>query len=151
MLSYKQMTRRKLILYLLLNVVVSALVVGTILYLYDRNGRSDCTSGVGADSSVTINGVPGVGIVKSEMVVLQNTGDQTVMLTGWTLRNSSGLSFEFPQLTLYPGGTVQVHTSMGDDSISDLYWNQTEPLWEQGDLVVLYDTQGLARAFYRIP
>lgn len=145
------MTRRRLILYLLLNALVSALVAGAVLFLYDRFGRPDCASGVGADSSVTINGVLGVGEAKSEMVVLQNTGDQTVVLTGWSLRNGSGVTFEFPQLTLYPGGTVQVHTTTGKASISDLYWNQTDPLWVEGELVVLYDTQGLARAFFRIP
>jgi Lamin Tail Domain len=144
-------TRRRLIWYILLNVFISAAVTGTILFLYDRFARPDCSSAVGAGTGVTIMGVSGVGAAKNEIVTLQNIGEQAVMLTGWVLRDSSGAAYVFPQLTLYPGGTVQVHTAAGEDSITDLYWNHDEPLWKAGELVVLYDTQGLARAFYRIP
>lgn len=145
------MTRRRLILYLLLNVFVSAAVTGMILFLYDRFARSPASSGVGAGTGVTIPGVTGVGAAAREVVTLQNAGEQPVVLTGWTLRDSSGAAYTFPPLTLYPGGSVQVHTAAGEDSITDLYWGRADPLWEAGELVVLYDPQGLARAFYRIP
>jgi hypothetical protein len=145
------MTRRRLILYLLLNAFISATVTGIILFLYDRYARPDCPGCVGAGTGVTILGVTGVGTAGSEIVTLQNIGEQEVVLTGWALRNGSGAAYVLPQLTLYPDGTVQVHTSEGEDSITDLYWNRTDPLWESGELTVLYDTQGLARAFYRIP
>lgn len=145
------MTHRRLILYLLLNVIVSAVVTGAILFLYDRFVRPAGSSGVGAGTGVTILGVTGVGVAGREVVTLQNIGEQAVVLTGWTLRNSRGETLAFPQLTLYPGGSVQVHTAVGEDSISDLYWDRAAPLWEAGELAVLYDTQGLARAFYRIP
>ena len=137
--------------YLLLNMIVSAVVAGAVLFIYDKFGRPDCAGGIGSDSGVTITGVSGVGAVKNEQVVLRNTGNLNVLLTGWTLRDSSGVTFELPQLTLYPEGTVIIHSGDGEDSITDLYWRLTESLWEPGELVVLYDTQGLARAFYRIP
>ncbi|MBI4731273.1 MAG: lamin tail domain-containing protein [Chloroflexi bacterium] len=145
------MTRRRLILYLLLNAFVSALVTGTILFLYDRFGRPESSNGVGTETGVIIAGVTGAGVAESEAVTLQNTGEQSVVLTGWTLRDSDGAAYTLPQLTLYPGGAVQVHTANGENSVTDLYWGLSSPLWEPGELVVLYDTQGLARAFYRIP
>jgi hypothetical protein len=140
-----------MIFYLILNVLVSVLVTGGVLFLYDRFGRQDCASGVGSGTPVVIVGVSGAGAEASEVLTLQNTGDQPVVLTGWVLRDSSGVAFTLPQLSLYPGGTVQVHTSSGQDSVTDLYWGLSDPLWEPGELAVLYDTQGLARAFYRIP
>jgi hypothetical protein len=145
------MTRRRLILYLLLNALISALVTGTILFLYDRFGRPESPGGIGTETGVMIAGVSGAGATEIEVVTLQNVGTQSVVLTGWTLRDSAGTTYTFPQLTLYPGGTVQVHTIEGSDTVTDLYWGRSDPVWEPGELTVLYDTQGLARAFYRIP
>lgn len=145
------MTRRRLVLYLLLNVLVSAAVTGLVLFLYDRFVRPDCASGVGAATGVLISGVAGLGDLQTETITLTNTGDQPIVLTGWMLRDSDGEVFTFPQLTLYPGGTVRVHTASGEDSITDLHWGSSEPLWKSGEQVVLYDLQGLARAFHRIP
>jgi hypothetical protein len=138
------MTRRRLIFYLLLNILVSALVTGTILLLYDQFGRPACSNGVGAETGASIIGVTGVGTAGNELVTLQNTGEDPV-------RDGDGAAFTFPQLTLYPGGTVQVHTDKGKDSVTDLYWGQSAPIWESGELAVLYDPRGFARAFYRIP
>jgi Lamin Tail Domain len=145
------MTRRRLLFYLLLNALVSALVIGTALFLYDRFGRPACSNSVGTISGVNIIGISGAGTLAKEIVTLQNTGDESIVLTGWVLRDSEGAAFTFPQLTLYPGGTVQVHTTQGGNSATDLYWDQSTSIWESGELAVLYDPQGLARAFYRIP
>jgi hypothetical protein len=100
---------------------------------------------------VNIVGVTGVGSVENEVLILQNTGEESVVLTGWVLRDGEGAAFSFPQLTLYPGGTLQVHTAQGGDTVTDLHWDSSSPLWEPGELAVLYDTQDLARAFYRVP
>jgi hypothetical protein len=152
------MTRRRLVLYLLLNVLVSALVSGAILLYYDRaNHKTDCatsetiptpaSSGVKAE----IVGVTGVGVLASESVTIQNKGDMEFLMTGWTLKNSQGSTYTFPQLTLYPGATVQVHTGSGTDTAANLFWQRTAPVWESGELAALYDTQNIVRAFYRIP
>jgi hypothetical protein len=152
------MMRRRLVLYLLLNAFVSALVSGAILFFYDRaNHKTDCGAGetiptlapggVNAD----IVSVTGAGVLASEFVVIQNNGDAALVLSGWTLKDSQGITYTFPQLTLYPGGTVQVHTKPGADTAADLYWGRSATVWESGELAVLNDTQNLARAFYRVP
>jgi hypothetical protein len=152
------MTRRRLVLYLLLNAFVSALVTGTILFFYDRlNQKTDCGTietvptllsvGVNAD----IVSVSGAGVLANETVVIQNNGDVALLLTGWTLKDNQGSIYIFPQITLYPGGTVQVHTGPGTDTASDLYWQRTAPVWKSGELVALYDTQNIVRSFYRVP
>ena len=145
------MTRRRLIAYLLLNVLVSILVTGLVLFLYDRFGRPDCAGGIGAEAGVVISGVAGAGEVGTEIVTLHNSGEGAVVLTGWTLRDGDEAAYTFPALTLFPGGSLQVHSDKGEDTATDLYWNETTPVWEPGELAVLYDTRGLARAFYRLP
>lgn len=138
-------------LYLLLNALVSALVTAGVLFVYDRFARPACSEGIGAATGVLISGVSGVGTAGSEIVTLQNNGAETVVLTGWVLMDEDGTAFTFPQLSLYPGGSIQVHTSRGDDSVTDLYWDQSASIWSGGELVLLFDTRGLARAFHRIP
>ena len=145
------MTRRQLILFLFLNILVSALVTGSVLFLYDRFGRPECPSGIGAASGVGITSIRSIGDESAEIITLENTGDEEIVLTGWVLRDNEGSAYTFPQLTIYPGGSIKLHTGNGEDSATDLFWGLSASTWESGELAVLYDTQGLARAFYRIP
>jgi hypothetical protein len=152
------MTRRRLVLYLLLNALVSVLVSGAILFYYDRaNHKTDCstTEIIPTLASGSVNAdivsVTGAGALASESVIIQNNGDAALLLNGWTLKDSQGSTYTFPQLTLYPGGTVQVHSGPGTDSAADLYWGSSAPVWQSGELAALYDTKNIARAFYRVP
>jgi hypothetical protein len=152
------MTRRRLVLYLLLNALVSVFVSGAILFFYDRaNHKTDCGTSetvstlVSVGVNVDIISVTGAGGLASESIVIQNNGDAALLLTGWMFKDSQGSTYTFPQLTLYPGGTVQIHTGTGTDTAADLYWQRSEPVWKSGELVALYDTQNIARAFYRVP
>jgi hypothetical protein len=155
---------RRLLFYLLLNAFVSALVTGTILFFYDRAHRADCAPAdvpsmpatlaplpVSGDIKVVVVSTLGAGIMGSEVVVLENKGNNPVVLTGWYLKDGQGNAYTFPQLTLYKGGTVMVHTASGADTPTDLYWGRTAPAWQQGEQVSLYDTQGVVRAQYSIP
>jgi len=155
--------RRRLVSYLLINIFVSGLVTGTIIFFYDRAHRANCNpaqpdlTAITSDSSnldLNIVGVIGAGTVDSERVVIQNAGSEKITLTGWYLEDSKGTIYNFPQspaLTLYPAATLQVHTKAGTDTLPDLYWGRTEPVWVSGELAVLYDPQNIARAFYRVP
>jgi hypothetical protein len=154
------MKARRLVFTLLINIIVSGLVAGTVIYFYDRAHRADCsttppivaTAPTGnADVNLSIVGVIGVGNLKDERMVIQNNGTSESVLTGWTLTDNKGLVYTFPQLMLYPGAKVQVHTTAGTDGPTDLYWGRTAPVWASGELVALNDTQNIVRAFYRVP
>jgi hypothetical protein len=153
-------SRRRLVTYLLLNALVSALVTGSIIFFYDLAHREDCSNCLSNTSTenpnpgtmqVSIISINGAGSVDDEQVVISNAGDDSLLLTGWTLNDARGITYTFPQLTLYPGGEVRVHSSSGDDKLPDLYWDRTSPVWQAGELAVLYDSEHIARAFYRIP
>lgn len=152
------MTRRRLVLYIFLNALVSLLVSGAVLYFYDRtNPKTDCgtielvPTLLSGSVKAEIISVIGAGVLADESVVIRNSGDTSLLLTGWTLKDNQGDIYSFPQLTLYSGGTVALHTVSGTDTASDLYWRRPASVWNSGDLVALYDTQNIARAFYRIP
>jgi competence protein ComEC len=159
------MAGRRVVYYLLLNILVSTLVTGSILFFYDRSHRADCAvppglttqasstafSPVAGGVKVNIVSIIGAGTAGSETVVIQNVGSEALVLTGWQLKDSQGDSYTFPQLTLYPRGTVQVHTAAGQDSAVDLYWGRSKPVWTTDELATLYDVSGAARAFYPVP
>lgn len=153
-------SRRDLVNYILLNIVISATVVTVILLIYHQVTQKNCPAVSVAAPQTTLSPIPGsvdivsvqgVGSVGDEMVVIQNFGPDSIVLTDWYLKDEQGDEHLFPQLTLFPAGTVRVHTGEGTETASDLYWGAESPAWSSGDLVVLYDAQNVARAFYRIP
>ena len=163
------MNRRRLFYYLLLNVFVSACVTGSILFWYDRNYRAVSSSSVQpvpqssggaepastaslqADIPIKITSVIGAGTLGAEVAIIKFDGEGQLNLAGWQLKDSNGNTFTFPQITLYPNGAVQVHTSSGTGTVIDLYWNMSEPVWQSGEDAKLYDAQGSLRAVYRVP
>ena len=165
------MNRRRLILYLLLNVFISACVTGSILYWYDRNYRATLSpvgpvapvaepqeSAVPASEyqpedqiSVEIVSVVGAGTLGAEVIVIRYSGEGDLSLSGWQLKDSQNNTYTFPQLVLYTNGAVQVHTATGTDTVVDLYWGLREAVWQSGETANLYDPQGNLRAIYQVP
>jgi len=152
-------SRRRLVYYLLINIFVSALVAGSIIFYYDRNHHVECPAvlltatappGTG-DIKVNMVGVIGAGTLMDERIIIQNNGAQELDLTGWYMTDNQGDTYTFPKLTLFPGVKVQLHTIPGQDTPTDLYWGRSSPVWISGELAALNDTQNIVRAFYRIP
>jgi len=153
-------SRRRLLIYLMINIFVSALAAGTVLFFYDRTHQAECNP-VGSSAAtllpgndevnVNIVGVIGVGTFPDERVVIQNNGTGELILTGWSLTDNDGLAYTFPRVTLYPGVKLQVHSSSGKDTPTELFWGRSSPVWTSGELAALYDTQNVVHAFYRIP
>jgi uncharacterized membrane protein len=160
---------RRLILYLLLNVFVSACVTGAILFWYDRNYRTAAQSSVQpvapaqsdsapqptfnpqVDIPVEIVSIVGAGTLNAESVVVRNAGTEPLNLAGWQLQDSDRNVFVFPNLTLNNGGAVQLHTIAGTNTVIDLYWGLTNPVWDSGEEAELSDPGGNVRAVYQVP
>ena len=163
------MDRRRLLLYLLLNVFISACVTGAILYWYHQNYRSAALSSVQpasvsnnssasqatfnpqVDIPVKIVSIIGAGTLNAEWVVVRNAGAESLNLSNWQLKDSNRNVFTFPNLTLNNGGAVQVHTISGTNTVIDLYWGLTNPVWESGEEAQLLDPNGNVRAVYKVP
>lgn len=165
------MDRRRLLFYLLLNVFISACVTSAILFWYDRNYRSVSVSAVQPAAAsanqelavaqptldpqveipLEIVSVIGAGTLTAEWVVVSYKGPDQINLANWQLRDEDRNVFVFPQLVLYTNGAVQVHTASGTNTVIDLYWGGTEPVWESGEEAQLLDPNGTVRATYKVP
>lgn len=79
-----------------------------------------------------------------EYVVLQNTGDARVDLSGWVLADAAGHAYRFPTGTvLEPGETVTVRTGSGTDEPGVRYWGRERAVWNnEGDTVIVRDAGG---------
>ena len=152
--------RNRLTLYILLNILISAAVTISLLFVYDRYFRppqpvivsaiTPVATG-NAEGGLDIVGVVGAGTLENEALSIRNNGKTEVNLTGWELQAANGKTFTLPGLTLLSGGSVTVHSAKGDNTVVDLFWGLSGPIWESGQLVTLLDADGNVRALYRIP
>jgi len=105
----------------------------------------------GQEPQVVIGTVIGAGDLDIEHVVLNRTGNGDLSLSGWRLEDGAGKEYLFPRLTLYKGGTINLYTRTGQDSVADLFWGLSSPIWRTGKLISLFDAQDNLRATYTVP
>jgi micrococcal nuclease len=81
--------------------------------------------------------------LNDEFVVLENTGESELTLSGWTVADTSGKRYTFGDMTLAPGERVTLHTGSGTDTASDVYWGRGGAVWNNGgDTVTVRDAGG---------
>ena len=82
----------------------------------------------------------------SEYIVFKNTSTHTVNLRDWRIvsaPSSDNQYYDFSAFKLAPGHTVRLHSGVGKDSATDLYWDSTSPKWDNdGDKAVLKNANG---------
>ena len=74
-----------------------------------------------------------------------------VDLAGWSLHDAQGNVYTFPALNLFQGGAVNVHTAVGQDTVTDLYWGQGGAMWQSGEAATLVDPKGEAHTTFTAP
>ncbi len=82
--------------------------------------------------------------LNDEYIVLENTGDGPLDLSGWTVSDEAGATYTIPDVTtLAAGATITIHTGSGTDTETDLYWESGSPIWNNGgDTVIVTDDDG---------
>src|SRR5688572_25668184 len=152
-------SRKRLLYYLFINVIVSACVTAGVLFIYDRYYRpatmpqvivSQPTSQAGGAPNMEITSVVGAGIPSSETVILRNTGAGQANLKDWQLQDQDANTYTFVDVALLPGSSIQLHTLPGEDTQIDLYWGLTAPLWRSSETATLFDPSGAVRSVYQI-
>ena len=167
----------KLFLYLLLNIVVSALTVMGVLWLWEKyypspcdianvptpsiQGNRDEVAAVQAVevsqpqnyelAMITINGVFGIGQYELERIFVVNQGDSSINLENWSISRGMNETYTFPALILNKDGAVNVNSRIGNDTVIELFWGSSEAIWESGDVVSLTDPNGNVHSTYQIP
>ena len=102
------------------------------------------------NAQVEIVRVIGGGDITSEGIEIRNTGG-VVDLTDWTLEDSEGTIFTFPEQRLFTNGLVTVFTRRGTDTPIALYWGRSQAVWgDEGDTITLSDDDGEVQATLRL-
>jgi len=104
-----------------------------------------------AEAQVVIENVVGAGDLTYEYILLKRSGAGELSLAGWQLLEEGGNVYTFPQLQLYENGAVRLYTRGGQNTVVELYWGLSTPVWQAGETVVLLDNNGKVRATYRVP
>jgi hypothetical protein len=162
------MKNNRLITYLIINIIISALTTLGVLVLWDWVHKPDgpippplfstaiptesvqSTLPSSGESILQIENVFGVGRLDSEIVVVKRIGEGELWLTGWKMLDEQNHQFTFPRLLLNKG-SINIYTRAGIDTARDLHWGQTKSMWITGEKVRILDPLGNQRAEYIIP
>ncbi len=99
---------------------------------------------------IEVKGVTGMGVVSMEVLTLERVGNGDLGLTGWQVMDEDNHVFTFPEL-LVQGGSIRIHSGAGRNTLPDLYWGLSEPIWQSGEMVTVIDSAGNVRARARLP
>ena len=164
------------LVYLMLNVVISAATTLVVLVLWQRAhpmpvlpgapvAQPSLTATLPSEATVvsapqatlpagqvliTIVNVISAGTLSNEVVLIKNSSAFSLPLANWQLEDGQGNNFVFPALDLSTDGAIQVHTGAGSNTAIDLYWNRDAAVWQVGMTVTLRDDQGVVRSTYTI-
>ena len=99
---------------------------------------------------LAIRSITDAGNLATEKLTVVNLGGP-VDLAGWSLHDAQGNVYSFPALNLFQGGVVNVHTAVGQDTVTDLYWGQGGAMWQSGEAATLVDPKGEAHTTFTAP
>lgn len=99
---------------------------------------------------LAIRSITDAGNLATEKITIVNLGG-VADLAGWTLLDSQGNVYTFPALSLFQGGAVSIHTGLGRDTVTDLYWGQGGPMWQSGETATLEDSEGRVHTTFTAP
>jgi len=170
---------KKLIIYLVINVVVSAVTIIVVLFLWENTrlkqvlfNSSEGPAAVSSPDGVTsteqitedllieIGEVGGVGNLATEYLRLIRSGSEsgeTISLQDWRIRNENNLDFNILEqsglasLELHSQGAVNIYTKEGSSNPIELYLGLSDPIWAPGETITLIDPQGQVHDTYLIP
>ncbi|WP_170864865.1 lamin tail domain-containing protein [Halogranum amylolyticum] len=85
--------------------------------------------------------------LEQEYVTFKNDGTSALDISGWSVEDEGGNTFQFPEDTILDeGDRVTLHSGDGTNTDSDFYWRSDRPLWRNvGDTVVVRDADGVLR------
>jgi hypothetical protein len=170
---------KKLIFYVLLNIIVSAATIVGVLYLWEntrlKNALMDSAEpslqetqpGDSVELETTteprqieIAEAGGVGNLATEYIRLVRPVDaegETISLQNWQLKDGEDQQFSIlaqsglASLELHTQGAVNIYSKAGQSNPIELYLGLENPLWSPGETVTLIDPQGEVHDTYLIP
>jgi nitrogen fixation-related uncharacterized protein len=170
---------KKLLFYVVLNIVVSAVTIIGVLYLWENTKLKNMlfdSSDITAEDSLTdqvsdeaaasdnllieIGEVGGIGNLATEYVRLVRPGSEpgdTISLQDWSIKDENNHQYNILEqsgvasLDLHGQGAVNIYTKEGDSNPIELYLGLTDPIWQPGETVTLIGPGGEVHDTYLIP
>lgn len=170
---------KKLLFYVVLNIVVSAVTIVAVLYVWENTNLKNVlfnsgdipaevsTSGATEEEGATtenllieIGEVGGIGNLATEYVRLvrpESEPGDTISLQGWSIKDENNNEYNILEksgvasLDLHGQGAVNIYTKEGDSNPIELFLNLSDPIWEPGETVTLLDPEGEVHDTYIIP
>jgi LysM repeat protein len=103
-------------------------------------------------TGLKIRTVAGAGLLPNEYVEIINDTDQVFSLQGWKLQQGGGgPEYSFGDVQIFPGGSVRLYSTAGNDSTIARYWGQSSAIWSSGSVAILINAQGERVAEYTVP
>lgn len=100
--------------------------------------------------NVSITDVVGAGDLAQETMVILNQG-AGVSLKDWKLEGSPLGVITFPDIFLFSGGSIRIHTVAGVNTPTDLYLNQGEAAWPPGTTIILSNASNAEIVRFKVP
>ena len=169
---------KKLLFYIVINIIVSAVTIIGVLYIWE-NTRLKNVLFDGADTPaevsspaaengseesanllIEIGEVGGIGNLATEYVRLVRPDSEagaTISLQDWSIRDENNHEFVILEqsglasLDLHGQGAVNIYTKTGSSNPIELYLGLSDPIWQPGETVTLIDPQGDVHDTYLIP
>lgn len=102
------------------------------------------------DLNVSITDVIGAGDLAQETMIILNQG-AGVSLKDWKLEGSPLGVITFPDIFLFSGGSIRIHSLAGVNTPTDLYLNQGESAWPPGTTIILSNASNAEIARFKVP
>lgn len=88
--------------------------------------------------------------LNDEYITVENTGSEPLDLSGWTVTDAVGHTYTIPSgVTLAPGESLTLHTGTGTNTQTDLYWDRSGAVWNNGGDTVTVTTESGTTAAQR--
>jgi LysM repeat protein len=99
---------------------------------------------------VVVSEIIGAGDLFQETLVILNQGAGT-SLKDWKLEGSPLGIITFPDIFLFSGGSIRIHTVAGENTASDVYLNQGEAAWPPGTTIILSNASNAEISRFTVP
>jgi LysM repeat protein len=119
--------------------------------LENNSATATPAASVASGQGLRIGLVETPGTLLSEAVSLINDSNLAVNLQGWRLEREGGPSYTFGSVSVFPGGSLWVHSRAGTNTSVALFWNQSAPVWQSGAVARLINPQGEVITSYTLP
>lgn len=102
------------------------------------------TPTVYSETGIRVVEIQADGGVFDEYVVLKNTADAPLDMSGWRVKDEDGHVYTFPDdYRLDVGETLTLHSSRGTQTQTERFWWADDEVWDDdGDTVAIFDERG---------